>query len=531
MDILWLVFAFVCGLGMRLVGLPPLIGYLLAGFALNFAGVESNATLEALADLGITLMLFTIGLKLNIRDLMKTEVWASSLSHLSLWMVGCTLALVAGTAALGLAGGLDLVSAALIAFALSFSSTVCVIKVLEDSGEIKSRHGRLAIAILVMQDVVAVAFLTVATGKTPSPWALLLAGLFLVRPAFHFALGRAGHGEMLPLTGFMLALGGYEIFSLVEIKGDLGALIFGMMLAGHVKSSELAESMLNFKDLFLIGFFLSIGLTALPDLGMVATAIALCAMLPVKMMMFFGLMTLLGLRARTAYLASLVLSDYSEFGLIVIALAVDVGWLGQEWLVIFALAVAISFALTSTAYRPAHTFYARNKERLRRFEKDKRLPEDEVFRPSTAEILVVGTGRVGRGAFTALHKMAGDRVWGMDASRELIDGQLEEGMHVFVGDAENADIWENINVSTMRLVLLAVASVQDSRNIAQQLRFAGYTGPIAAIARYDDEVPALKNAGIDKVFNFFTEAGAGFAEDSLALLEDRQSETGAPSPS
>ena len=77
------------------------------------------------------------------------------------------------------------------------------------------------------------------------------------------------------------------------------------------------------------------------------------------------------------------------------------------------------------------------------------------------------------------------------------------------------------------LVLLAVASVRDSRNIAQQLRFAGYTGPIAAIARYDDEVPALQNAGIDKVFNFFTEAGAGFAEDSLALLESDASKSNA----
>ena len=79
MDVLWIVFAFACGLAVKLLGLPPLIGFLVAGFALNYAGVESNETLDALANLGITLMLFTIGLKLQVKDLLKREVWALGL--------------------------------------------------------------------------------------------------------------------------------------------------------------------------------------------------------------------------------------------------------------------------------------------------------------------------------------------------------------------------------------------------------------------------------------------------------------------
>ncbi|MFK8014009.1 MAG: cation:proton antiporter [Gammaproteobacteria bacterium] len=520
MDILWLVFAFVCGLGIKLLGLPPLIGFLIAGFALNAVGVEPNATLDTLANLGITLMLFTIGLKLNLHDLVKREVWVGTLSHLALWMISVvSLSLVVATASIGVLGGLELESAALLAFALGFSSTVCVIKVLEESGELKTRHGRLAMAILVMQDLIAVAFLAVATGETPSIWALALIGLWFARPVLRLALNHAGHGEMLPLTGFVLALGGYELFDLVGVKGDLGALLLGMLLSGHAKASELTKSLMDFKDLFLIGFFLSIGLTALPNLEMFAVACALCLVLGIKALLFFGLLTRLGLRARTSFLAALVLSDYSEFGLIVIALCVSTGWLAEPWLVISALAVAISFVMTSTAYRVAHGFYARHKGTMRRFEKTQRLPEDQVFRPREAEILVVGTGRVGRGAFKALHKMAGDRVWGMDASRALIEQQRAQGMRVFVGDAENADIWEMIDVSQIRLVLLAVASVGDNRNISAQLRHAGYTGAIAAIARYDDEVATLNAAGIDKVFNFFTEAGAGFAEDSLRLID------------
>ena len=106
----------------------------------------------------------------------------------------------------------------------------------------------------------------------------------------------------------------------------------------------------------------------------------------------------------------------------------------------------------------------------------------------------------------------------MDSDRDLIARQRAEGLHVFAGDGENADVWEAVDVSAVRLVLLAVSKVDDCRDITEQLRRAGYTGPIAAIARFADDSEALSAAGIDKVFNFFTEAGTAFAEDSLRLI-------------
>jgi predicted Kef-type K+ transport protein len=440
---------------------------------------------------------------------------------MGVWSV-VTGGLVLGAAAAGLAytQTVDLLAAAILAFALSFSSTVAVIKVLEQSGELSTRHGRLAVGILVMQDIAAVLFLVFAGGEVPSPWAALLVGLVFARPVLRFLLANAGHGEMLPLAGFVLALGGYELFSAVGVKGDLGALVSGMLLSGHPKASELMKSLLHFKDLFLIGFFLSVGLSVLPDLQMVWVALLICALLPFKLALFFGLFTRLRLRARTAHLGALVLGNYSEFGLIVAVLAVEVGWLAPEWTVILALAAAFSFVFTSVTYRYAHSFYARHREVFRAFEHPERLPEDVVYCPPTAEVLVVGTGRVGRGALRALHNLLGDRVWGMDANREVVRRQRAAGMNVFVGDAESADVWEAIDPRSIHLVLLAVPSVEDCRNIAEQLRIATYRGPIAAIARYDDERPALLAAGIDRVFNFFSEAGAGFAEDSLRLVED-----------
>ena len=160
MDILWILFAFACGFGIKQLGLPPLIGYLAAGFMLNLYGVSITPGLQEIADIGVTLMLFTIGLKLNVKDLLKPEIWGGTFANTSLWtLLFFGLAMFLGTLSAPYYSDLTWQSAALLAFALSFSSTVCVIKMLEESGEMSTRHGRLSIGILVMQDVIAVSFL------------------------------------------------------------------------------------------------------------------------------------------------------------------------------------------------------------------------------------------------------------------------------------------------------------------------------------------------------------------------------------
>ena len=173
MEPLMIALAFAAGFAVQLVKLPPLIGFLAAGFALNALGYERTAALDTIANLGVTLLLFTIGLKLDIKTLLKTEVWASA----SLHIVGSTLLLASVLfifKLLGLAMATELgwTAMVLLGFALSFSSTVFAVKVLEDRSELGSLYGRIAIGILVMQDVFAVIFLSASSGQLPSPWAL-----------------------------------------------------------------------------------------------------------------------------------------------------------------------------------------------------------------------------------------------------------------------------------------------------------------------------------------------------------------------
>ena len=126
MDFLWILIAFICGFAAKQINLPPLIGYLAAGFGLHAYGVEPHENLETLANIGITLMLFTIGLKINFHTLLKTSVWASTSLHMVSWVIVATL-ILKGIAVLGINYFVDLdwTALALISFALSFSSTVC----------------------------------------------------------------------------------------------------------------------------------------------------------------------------------------------------------------------------------------------------------------------------------------------------------------------------------------------------------------------------------------------------------------------
>ncbi len=520
MDFIWILFAFALGLAAKTITLPPSIGYLAAGFILHFLGYSANEGLQTLADLGITLMLFTIGLKLNIKDLVKTEVWLGCVSHSLIWIILCLAFIKLLTVfALNYFADLSNSAALIIAFALSFSSTVCVVKLMEESGEMRTRHGKLAIGVLIIQDIIAVGFLVAATGKTPSIYALALLAAFPLKPILYKLFNQLGHGELIPLSGFFIALGSYELFELVSIKGDLGALIAGMFLASHIKASEITKSLLSFKDLFLIGFFLSIGFSALPTMEMMIMASVLFLLMPVKFLLFFALFNLLKLRSRTSFLAALGLSNFSEFGLIVAAISVKSGWLTNDWLVILSLAVTLSFIFTNVVYKYAHTVFSEYKTLINKYQRQGRLAEDVFVQPCSAPIVVIGMGRVGMGAYKSLDTHHSKQAWGLDADSSKVAWLRSQGFEAYKGDAEDIDFWETIDLDKVKLVLLAVPSVQDCKNITTQLKAANYKGKIAAVARFDDERIQLQEYGIDKVFNFFNEAGVGLADESMAMVK------------
>lgn len=512
----WVGSAFLFGFGCKRLNLPPMLGFLLAGFAMNFLGLTGGSlALDKIADMGIMVLLFTIGLKLDLKGLSKPEIWGGATVHalLTIFLLAMAI-LLASTLGVAHLAGLSLEQAALIGFALSFSSTVFAVKVLEEKGEMNALHGRAAIGILIMQDLMAVFFLTLSKGEFPSLWALgLPLLLFALRPLLMHIIDHIGHGELLPLSGLFIALAvGTTSFSLVGLKPDLGALVIGMLIGSHARAQELSSSLYSLKDIFLIGFFFQIGLTAIPQLGHVLVALGLAALLLAKTFIYFLVLTRFRLRARTSLLASLNLANYSEFGLLVTAIAMKQGWLGPDWLIIVALALSFSFLLAAPLNSKANRLYDLFARQLQRFETKTRHPGDISLDLGQADTLIFGMGPFGTMAYDTIQERMGDRVLAVDYNRETVRHHSAAGRNVIWGDATDYDFWRKIDLGQVKIIMLTMSNHQANLLTLREIHSAGFQGPVTATARFEDQRLELEEAGATAAYNIFSEAGAGYAD-------------------
>jgi predicted Kef-type K+ transport protein len=510
MVAVWIAGALLLGLAVSRIGLPPLVGFLASGFVFAAFGMDSTPVLEDVAHAGVLLLLFAVGLKLRIKTLLRYEVWGTAISHL-------LLTGIIGVAAAAIGGWLSLGLALTLAVSFGFSSTVLAAKVLDGNRELRAVHGRVAIGILIVQDVVAVVLLGFVNAETPSPWAALLLLVPFARPVIAWLLGRCGHGELLVLFGAALAIGGGEAFAHLGLSSELGALLLGTMLADHKRSQELTNVLWSLKELFLVGFFLNIGFSGPPSWVSVVDALLLVALLPIKGAIFFLFLIGLGLRARTSFLTAVSLMTYSEFALIVVDVAVGNELLGSQWVIVTALAVALSFVAAAPVNAFAHELYRWASPWLERLERDKRHPDDEPISLGRAEILIVGMGRVGAGAYDYLRQQ-NENIVGIDSDPAKIESNVREGRRVAYADADDPSFWHLLNLDRLRAIMLALPDLQAKVTAAKALRRRGFRGLLSATHLFPEERDPILEAGCDVTYNYYTEAGVGFARHTYETL-------------
>ena len=203
---IYLLAVVLFGFTATLLRLPPLVGFLAAGFALGSSPVPDLRFVEVLGDLGVAVLLFTIGLKLDPRTLTRREVaGTAAVTMAALTFLGAVL--ISGLLFLGLR--VDTITppgVLILGFSLSFSSTVVVVKLLEERDDTASLYGRIAIGVLVVQDIAAVVYMTITAGHVPSPWAIALVGLWPLSRLMGLVLDRIDHREMRTLFGISMAL-------------------------------------------------------------------------------------------------------------------------------------------------------------------------------------------------------------------------------------------------------------------------------------------------------------------------------------
>lgn len=510
---LYLLAVVVLGLAVTLLRLPPLVGFLAAGFVLNAAGVPHLGIVETFGDLGVAILLFMIGLKLDPRSLARKEVAGTAVATL-LALTALGSAIIGGLVALGLR--VDTISPAgivVLGFALAFSSTVVVVKLLEDRNDAGSFYGRIAIGVLVVQDVAAVLYLTAITGETPSPWSVALVLLWPAARLFGRVLDRLDHREMRTLFGIAMALlPGHCLFELLRIDGDLGALLMGALLASHPASKELSSALFTTKELLLVGFFLTIGLHGVPGAGAFVLCAVLLALLPVRAVIYTLVVRMLRMRRRTSVMCGLAMTAYSEFALVVVAVSEDRHLLGRDWTSAVALALALSFVVSAIVNRRPAGLVRRLSGLLPHRAVHALHPEQQPLDLSDVRTVVFGMGRIGRATYTRLVADGESGVLGIDNDATKVEALAAQGYTVLEADATDQEFWERLDAVHATKAVLAMGEVGANVHVMEWLNRSTFDGQVLAVAGFDDEASTLLEAGVDAVVHMADGIGTALAE-------------------
>ena len=511
MEFLWIGFAFVFGFLVSRLRLPPLVGYLLAGIVLSFTGHNGGTLLKEIAHLGVIFLLFTVGLSIRIRSMFRVDILGIAILHMAV-----TVAIITPIAMIF---GNSLQSALVIGILLGFSSTVLTAKTLERRNELGALYGRAAIGILIVQDLIAIAVIAWSEGAAPSVFTPFLLLLPFLRPLLIRLLSLVQEDELWMMYGLALAAGGAWLFSELGLSGELGALIAGMLLASDERSDQIAKKLWGVREAFLVAFFLDVGLNGFPPFDGLMFASVLTLLLPLKFLLFYGLMILFRYRARTSFLTSLSLTTYSEFALIAGAIAASTGVIAPETLSVFGVIVILSFIINTPLSTIEEKIWRGLQPVLARFEREGRHPEHETLSLGSAQFLIIGMGNAGKAAYDRL-KLEQKPVVGMDIDPDRIERNIREGRKVLYGDIQDRDLWENVDLSKIRSIMIAMGNDVVKVNATKTLRETGFDGVIYALTMKESEAERLREAGASSVSIPIREAGERLAELSVSETKD-----------
>ena len=543
-----LVLAAAVGFAGLMLRQPLIVSFIAVGIIAGPSAldiVRSDEQIDLLAELGIAVLLFLVGLKLDFK-LIRT------LGPVAL-MTG--LGQVAFTTVfgflLGLALGLDTVTSLYVAIALTFSSTIIIVKLLSDKREIDSLHGRIALGFLIVQDIVVVIAMIVlsavgigAAGDAAVTDVLVVLGyglgmLGLVAVFIRYIadplverLSRApellvsfaiGWAALLAAAGHYLGFG-----------KELGGLLAGVSFASTAYREAIAARLASLRDFLLLFFFIALG-SAL-DLSILGASIGAAVVLSLFVLIgnpliVLAIMGAMGYRKRIGFLAGLTVAQISEFSLIFMAMGVAIGHVAEDALGLVTLVGLITIAASTYMITYSHQLYDRLEPFLGVFERRKPTRDRAETSATRGEhdIILFGMGRYGTGIARELTN-AGRRVLGVDFSPVAVRQARAEGYDVLFGDATDPEFLAHLPLADAEWVVSAVPEHDTGlthddprRSLIRAMRDLGFTGRIAVSAHHEATAQILRAANADLVLMPYADAAAQAAtmiQSNASVIHD-----------
>jgi Kef-type K+ transport system membrane component KefB len=510
---------------------PLIIGFIAVGILVGPSVLDivsgEHEEIELLAGLGIALLLFVVGLRLDLHLIRTTGPVA----------LATGLGQVTFTSALGfliaLALGLDVVPALYVAVALTFSSTIIIVKLLSDKKEIDDLHGRIAVGLLIVQDIVVV-FTMIAltavgaadTDRHALTEALLVVGkgvafLAVIALLMRFALTPLLHQlarsqELLVLFAIAWAVALAATGEVLGFSREVGAFLGGVSLASTPYREAIASRLVGLRDFLLLFFFVDLGSQL--DIGQLGDQLAAAAVLsafvlignPLIVMVIMGRMRY---RRRVSFLTGLTVAQISEFSLILAALGLTLGHIGSDTVALITTVGLITIATSTYMIIYSHQLYDRLDTRLRIFERspgDLRRDDEASHAEPAPDVILYGLGRYGSSIGRELREDGYD-VLGVDFDPVALGRWQEEGGRAAYGDAEDPELPTFLPLAGPEWVISSVPRRQTNQVLLHALHHHGYRGRIAVTAQSDRDAEALGRDGADLVLRPFVDAAAQVA--------------------
>ncbi len=507
-----LVLAVVFGFIAHSLKQPPIIGFILAGVAVGlFASSGSAAVevIEGLAPIGVALLLFLVGLEMNVMDLRHVG-WPSLITGIGqiIFTFGVGYFLITAL-------GFGTLAAVYISIALTFSSTIIVVKLLSEKKELNSLYGRIVVGFLLVQDFVAILALVILAGLRSDGEPLFsfltallkggaLVGLILTLsrffPRFLDRIGRSP--EMLYLFSIAWALGIATLTELIGLSVEIGGFLAGLALANSSEHFQIGARMRPVRDFFLILFFVSLGARMLVGGAVVPWGPALILSLFVLVgnpLIVLILMGLLGYRSRTSFLASLTVAQISEFSLVIAALGLRLGHLdpGAAALITFVGIVTIFFSSYFIIY--SDRIYHFLKPVLKVFEFRRKLVEEiPVVGEYQNHIVLMGVHRTGYSILQTLIKSGAEFV-AVDFDPVLVKSLRNKNIPIIYGDIADEEIQEVINLRKAKAVISTVPGIKDNQAILNVVKDINKKAKIILTANEREDATQLYRDGANYV--------------------------------
>lgn len=500
---------------MQALKLNPVLGYLAAGALLGPHALELIQTsyeTTQLAEVGVVFLLFTIGLELSVDKIksMRRLILGVGLSQ----VVACALAIGSVCWMLGLSTGASIT----IGLALALSSTAVVMKVLGDTGQLAGRMGRVAFAVLLLQDIMVAPILTVVPlladsgGNALATLGLALvkaavavtiilaAGRFLMTPIFHW-VARSGNREVFVALTLLVALGtGFATYK-AGLSMPLGAFLAGLLLAGSAFRHQVEADIEPYRGILLGFFFMTVGMQVNPGILINEAPVILAivvGLIVLKGVINYAVMRAWGVEGPVALSAGLLLSEGGEFAFVVFALALVHGVMPEGVAQTLIAAVAITMALTPVLANAGRRLGHRWERRLSQqaHSGDGEDPLTEAADDLSDHVLICGYGRVGQAVGEMLtHEEVPFIALDMDPAR--IARARAHDKPVFYGNVLQEKVLHAAGIERARAVAITVDTAATAARIARAIR--EHFPELTIIARAHDlsNAEVLEQAGVD----------------------------------